>query len=124
VKVIDKGFDTDACRLFEQAEEAFALATNDCKMDGKNILEQYKGQMVVENEFHILKEPALVKAVFLKKPERVLALMFIVSVSLLLRALIQYRLRRGLKELTSERPRIGRNGGKLQDNPTYNFLND
>ena len=124
VQVIDKGIDADAYSRFVQAEEAFVLATNDCEMDGRTVLEQYKGQMVVENEFRALKEPALVKAVFLKKPERVQALMFIVSVSLLVRALIQYRLRRGVKELTGERPRVGRNGGKLQDNPTYNFLSD
>lgn len=114
VKVVVSGLYADAYKRFVQAEEGFVLASNDCKLDEKSILEQYKGQMVVKNEFRSLKEPALVKVVFLKKPERVQALMFIVSVSLLLRALIQYRLRRGLKELTGERPRAGRNGAKLE----------
>ncbi len=50
--------------------------------------------------------------------------MMLLNVSLLIRALIQYKLRKGRKEWTGNLPKVGYNGSKLQDAPTFAFLQD
>lgn len=108
----------------KQAEECFVLITNVFDLSKQDVLKDYKNQQVVEIEFRLLKEPNMVSAVFLKKPERIESLMMLINISLLVRALVQYRMRKGLSSYQGELPRIGRNFGKLQDNPTFKFLQD
>lgn len=85
----------------------------------------YKGQQVVENSFRELKSPSMASVIYLKNPERIKALSMLLSLSLLIRAIIQYRMREGLKEFNNENPgkklRAGW-GGRTLENPTYRLL--
>lgn len=96
----------------------FVLITNvpDTTMENQAVLFTYKGQSVVEVQFHLLKTPCLASQVFLKNPKRIEALMMLIHVALLIRALLQYQARKQVKEM-KDIPRIGPNRQKY-DNPT------
>lgn len=85
----------------------------------------YKGQQVVENSFRELKSPSMASVIYLKNPERIKALSMLLSLSLLIRAIIQYRMQEGLKEFNNENPgkklRAGW-GGRTLEKPTYRLL--
>lgn len=91
----------------------------------KELVETYKGQQVVENSFRELKSPSMASVIYLKNPERIKALSMLLSLSLLIRAIIQYRMREGLKEFQKENPakklRAGW-GGRVLEKPTYRLL--
>ena len=71
----------------------------------------------------LLKESRIASVIYLKTPERVHSLAMLLHVSLLLRALNQYKLRKGIKEYPAdELPRVGRSGRKIQQNITTRFL--
>jgi len=118
------GLDEEKAKTLKQSEECFVLVSNVPVEEAtdKDIVAYYKDQMVVEIDFRYYKEPCLASVIFLKHPHRVRALMMLLNVSLLIRALIQYKLRKGRKEWTGELPKIGYNGAKLQDSPTFAFL--
>jgi transposase len=92
----------------EQVErEAFRKA---CWIVGTNVLEQarlsdqqliatYKEQGGAERGFRFLKDPLfLASSVFVKKPERIMALSFIMVLCLLIYRLAEFRLRSRLAE--------------------------
>jgi len=119
------GEDPEAMATFRHAEECFVLITNvspeECEM--REVLGIYKNQMIVEIDFRLFKEPCIASVIYLKTPERIQSLAMLLHVSLLLRALIQYKLRKGIKEYPAdELPRVGRNGRKIQQNITTRFL--
>ena len=91
----------------------------------KELVRTYKGQQVVENSFRELKSPSMASVVYLKNPERIKALSMLLSLSLLIRAIIQCRMREGLRGLKEENPdaklRAGW-GGRVLENPTYRLL--
>ncbi len=60
----------------------------------------------------------------MKSEERINALMMVLSVSLLVRALMQYMMRRGYKENKEPLPKVGWNGATLQPGLTVHFLSD
>ncbi len=62
------------------------------------ILREYKEQQTVETKFKILKDPKLLDAVFLKKPERIQALSAILVTAVLIYTVLERRVRRALKE--------------------------
>ena len=116
----------DTCRIFMQNESCFVIISN--VLDGlsdKDLLATYKGQQVVENSFRLLKEPQLASVIYLKNPVRVKALSMALSVALLIRAVIQFKLREGLREFKEKHPGgklfVGWNGRDLA-NPTYRLL--
>jgi len=84
---------------FEHKEKCFVLITNveSQESDMQQILGYYKNQMVVETDFRFFKEPCLASVIYLKTPERIRALIMLLSVSLLIRALVQYKMRKGIK---------------------------
>jgi transposase len=119
------GEDPAAMATFRHNEECFVLITNvspeECNM--REVLGIYKNQMVVEIDFRLLKEPCVASVIYLKTPERIQSLAMLLHVSLLVRAMIQYKLRKGIKEYpTDELPRVGRGGRKIQHNMTTRFL--
>jgi transposase len=118
-----EGEDTTAVENLRQEEECFVLITGIAKdeMDGADVLRQYKDQSIVEVQFKLLKEPALAATIFLKTPERINALVMLLNVSLLIRALIQYKVRKSVTETQEELPRIGWDNRKLE-NPTIKFV--
>lgn len=103
-------------------DESFVLITNVAQnsMSDREVLRQYKEQHRVEVQFRTLKEPALAARIFLKRPERIDALLMLLSVALLVRGLMQYRVRQrlaGYKDV----PRIGVNRAKLA-RPTMEMM--
>lgn len=105
-------------------EECFVLITNaDNKThDARNILENYKNQSVVEVQFRLLKEPCIASVIYLDTPDRIRALVMLFGISLLIRALVQYKLRKGYRESEKDLPKIGWNRAKLKANITIFFL--
>jgi transposase len=119
------GEDLEAMARFQQTEESFVLITNvspqECTL--QEILGIYKNQMVVEMDFRLLKEPCIASVIYLKTPGRVQSLAMLLHVALLVRAMIQYKLRKGIEEYPAEElPRVGRGGRKLQKNITTRFF--
>jgi len=89
------------------------------------LVQIYKGQQVVENSFRELKSPSMASVIYLKNPERIKALSMLLSLSLLIRAIIQYRMRKGLKEFNNENPGVKLRagwGGRPLEKPTYRLL--
>lgn len=93
-----------AVSCLNQAEErhlrsgVFILATNDNDIDMQRTLDLYKSQQRVERGFRFLKSPEfLTSALFLKKPERIEALLMVMTCSLMIYAALEHRIRQGLK---------------------------
>jgi transposase len=80
----------------------FVLATNVLDLEeltDQEVLSGYKGQVYVERGFRFLKDPSfLASSLFLNKPERIMALLMVMTVCLLVYAALQHRLRQELKE--------------------------
>lgn len=77
----------------------FILATNDfaAEFSMDKILEVYKSQQSVERGFRFLKSPEFFAASFyLKKPERIEALLMIMTLCLLIYCALQYKIRQEL----------------------------
>lgn len=122
IKVI--GVDNDIEEATRRSEECFVLITNVFDLTMGELLGEYKNQQVVEMDFRMMKEPNMISSVFLKSPERIEVLCMLINVALLVRALVQYKLRKGFSGYLGTREKLGRNYGKLQDNPTFRFLQD
>lgn len=79
----------------------FILATNDMSddLDMAGLLAAYKSQQTVERGFRFLKSPDfMVSSLFLKKPERIEALLMIMTCSLMVYAALEHRIRQSLKQ--------------------------
>lgn len=88
-------------QIMESQKGFFVLSTND--MDNnfsvQDVLRTYKSQQSVERGFRFLKSPDfLVSAIFLKKPERIEALLMVMTICLLVYAAIEYKVREKLRE--------------------------
>jgi transposase len=93
--------------------------TDHRKMSDADMLKRYKDQKVVEIGFHWLKGPLEISPMFLKKRERIQAMGFIFLLALLVGALIQRDLRKGLRR---EGGTVAYFGGKRTDTPTWNSV--
>jgi transposase len=127
-KIVVEHLDRDvaSCQSFIQSESCFVLISNVFEeLNDNDLLATYKGQQIVENSFRLLKQPQLASVIFLKNPFRINALSMILSFALLIRAIIQHRLRDGLKSYKQEHPKgklsVGWNGRELTS-PTYKLL--
>jgi transposase len=80
----------------------FILATNELdntQLPPQEVLAGYKGQGRVERGFRFLKDPQfLASSLYLKKPERIMALLMVMTVCLLVYAALEYRIRKALKD--------------------------
>jgi hypothetical protein len=97
----------------------FILGTNeldDTHLPPQTLLEGYKGQVHAERGFRLLKDPQfLASALYLKKPERIMALLMVMTVCLLVYAALEYRIRQALKEQGATFPN---HKGQPVQNPT------
>lgn len=79
----------------------FILATNeleDAPLSPQSLLEDYKGQGQAERGLRFLKDPQFLASSFsLKKPERIMALLMVMTVCRLVYAALEYRIRQALK---------------------------
>jgi transposase len=80
----------------------FILATNELdptQLPPQELLQGYKGQVHAERGFRFLKDPQfLASSLYLKKPERIMALLMVMTVCLMVYAALEYRIRRALKD--------------------------
>jgi transposase len=86
----------------EASKGFFILATNDLDAEtfsAAEILKTYKAQQSVERGFRFLKSPDfLVSSFFLKKPERIEALLMVMTLCLLVYSALEYKARQKLRE--------------------------
>jgi len=110
---------------FIQNESCIVLASNALHMSDEDIVKAYKGQYIVENSFRALKSPQLASVIYLKNRERIQVLSMLLTFSLLIRALIQFKMRQGLETFREQNPdtpvRAGWKGRELQA-PTFKLL--
>ena len=101
----------------------FILATNDMDAEGypaSRMLSEYKDQQNVEGGFRFLKDPwFIVDSVFLKSPQRITALMVVMTLCLLVYNIAQYKLRLRLKETGEMLPN---QLNKAVQNPTLRWI--
>lgn len=99
------------------------MATNDLDSEiypDERMLSEYKDQQKVEQGFRFLKDPwFMLDSVFLKKPERVSALMMIMTLCLMVYNVAEYRLRESLKANEEALPN---QKGKAVSNPTVRWV--
>ena len=80
----------------------FILATNELdetQLSPHEVLHGYKGQQHAERGCRFLKDPQFLAAsLYLKKPERIMALLMVMTVCLLVYAALEYRIRQALKD--------------------------
>ncbi len=78
----------------------FTLTTNHLeKYTGEEILKLYKDQGKVERGFRFIKDNTfMASSLYLEKPQRIEALMFVMSLCLMVYSALEYRIRKGLKE--------------------------
>lgn len=118
---------TNAYDEFIRNESSFVLISNIAEetMNDTDLLKTYKGQHTVESTFRHFKSPSLASVIYLKNPKRIEAMTMLLSVALLIRAIVQYRLRDGLKKHLQENPgaiiRAGW-GGKKLESPTFHLF--
>jgi transposase len=113
---------TDRQALVDQ-QSCFILATNELdegQLSAQAVLDGYKGQARAERGFRFLKDPQfLASSLYLKKPERIMALLMVMTVCLLVYAALEYRIRTVLKEHEATFP--DQKGKRIQ-NPTARWV--
>jgi transposase len=101
----------------------FILATNELDatvLSPQALLDGYKGQSHAERGFRFLKDPQfLASSLYLKKPERIMALLMVMTICLLVYAALEYRIRRALTEHAATFP--DQKGKRIQ-NPTARWV--
>ena len=101
----------------------FVLATNDLnnqEMDEANMLSTYKEQQGVERGFRFIKDPIFhLHSIFLKKPERIDALMMVMTMCLMVYNAGQYQVR---KALETQKETISSQVGKQTSQPTLRWI--
>jgi transposase len=101
----------------------FILATNELdatRLSAQELFAGYKGQAQAERGFRFLKDPQfLASSLYLKKPERIMALLMVMTLCLLVYAALEYRIRTALKEHEATFP--DQKGKRIQ-NPTARWV--
>ncbi len=100
--------DSAALERQRQREGTFVFISNvpaEHRTD-EMLLRGYNSQSRVENLFRALKEPYMMHGVFLKSPKRVLAMAYVMLIALLIYALLQQRVRRGLEAERERNPLV------------------
>ena len=102
--------DVDAARRQEEWERrcTFVLITNlpPETWDARAVLQEYKEQTVCERTFHFVKGPMFVDALFLKTPQRLEALGYVILMAALFYSLLERRLRQSTIPIPSPSRRV------------------
>jgi transposase len=113
----------NAYEILARTKGRFIVATNDLddtNISDSEVLNEYKSLSKVERGFRFLKDPQLVaRNFFVKKPERIEVLLFIMSLCLTVYAAIQHQARQALKDQETTLPN---QIGKEVQNPTGRWL--
>jgi transposase len=109
--------------IHQQRAGRFILATNVLdveQLSEQQALEEYKGQQSSERGFRFLKDPMFfASSVFLKSPERIMALAMVMGLCLLLYNLGQRQLRQALQQANQSLPN---QLGKGTQSPTLRWV--
>jgi transposase len=104
-------------------ESCFILATNELDEEAlpdHEVLSGYQGQSFAERGFRFLKDPMfLASSLFLKSPQRIMALMMVMTICLLVYAALQHRIRQSLNEQQQSFPD---QKGKPTQKPTARWV--
>ena len=104
-------------------QSCFILATNaldEHRCPPQELLAGYKGQQHAERGFRCLKDPGfLASSLYLKTPERMMALLMVMTVCLLVYAALESRIRKALKDHEATFPN---QKGALVQNPTARWV--
>ena len=106
----------------EDETGCFIIATNDTdiKLTMDEFLSHYKAQQTVERGFRFLKSPDfLTSSLFLKKPERIEALLMVMTCSLMVYAALEHLIRTRLRETEMFFPDMK---NKPTQNPTAKWV--
>lgn len=110
-------------RKAERPKGKFIIATNNLdtnKLPDNELLQKYKSLSKVERGFRFLKDPQFVaSSFFVKKPERVEALLFLMTLSLSVYAAIEFKARQQLEKQNKTLPN---QLNKQVKNPTARWL--
>lgn len=116
--------DLDKVKLAKLKVGMFILATNETDksaLDMAALLQHYKSQQKVERGFRFLKSPEfLTSSIFLKKPERIEALLMIMTLSLLVYAGLEHKIREQLASGDEFFPSMVKN--KTTSKPTARWV--
>ena len=87
-------------KIKDSIEEActFVLASNDLNISGEELLREYKTQSSVEKKFQQLKSPDFINSLYVKTPERVEALSYMLLMTMMILSVVEHVVRRKLKE--------------------------
>jgi transposase len=110
------------CKPYENKIGRFILGTNETQasLTAAKMLSTYKEEQDVERGFRFMKEPCFqLNKVFLKKPERIEALMMVMTLCLMIYNLGQHQVREQLK---AEKETLPNQKGKPIDNPTLRWI--
>jgi len=106
-----------------ERKSCFILATNlldDTLLSEAELIAAYKDQHKVERGFRFLKDPMFMAAtLYLKKPERIMALMMVMTLCLLVYAALEHRIRERLKAQQATFPD---QKGKPNQRPTARWV--
>jgi transposase len=104
-------------------ESCFIIATNELDealLPPRDLFEEYQGQSHAERGFRFLKNPEfLASSLYLKKAERIMALLMVMTVCLLVYAALEYRIRKALSDHEATFPD---QKGKRIPNPTARWV--
>ena len=104
----------------EEESGYFILATNNLTLTPSELLHEYKSQQRVERGFRFLKSPEFLSdALFLKKPQRIEAMLMIMTLCLMVYAALEYKIRKELKVQNKTFP--NQLGNPIQ-NPTARWV--
>lgn len=116
--------DLEAIEKAKANKGMFVLATNELseeRLSNDQLLEVYKDQGVsVERGFRFLKDPMFyAESLYLKKPQRIMALIMVMTLSLLVYSLAERKIRARLKE---KQIHIWDQKNKATSNPTIRWI--
>ena len=133
VEFILGDLDQDLCEQWLKEESCFVLVDNVPKdrCSSKEILINFKKQWKVENMFHFIKQPLDLGPLWLEKPSRIKALLFLVSLAVLVGSFLIHRLHVTLsgkpqgKDDPKATPRKLRDiTGRRVERPTFNMVRE
>jgi len=106
-----------------ERKSCFILATNQLDtelLSDDELIKTYKNQQKVERGFRFMKDPLFhASTLYLKSPQRIMALMMIMTLSLLVYSALEYRIRQALKKANNTFPN---QVGKKTKTPTTRWV--
>jgi transposase len=113
----------DRLEALKRQKGKFILATNETdtgKLPDKEVLEGYKGLSKTERGFRFMKDPQFAAScLFVKKPERVEVLLFVMTLCLTVYAALEHRIR---ERLRAQGETLPNQLGKPVQNPTTRWV--